>query len=97
MLFRFADLAGGPGPDEVKLPWAGLLRYHESAAGGAAAPGSRFGELLTARGIRPVSYTDWLQIETAEKQLAASLGRGARVKLPSRAELHKACGFAARS
>jgi ferredoxin--NADP+ reductase len=91
-----ADLAGGPGPDEVQVPRAGLLRYPESAPGTAAA-GSRFGELLTARGIRPVSYADWLQIETAEKELAASLGRGARVKLPSREELHKACGFAERS
>jgi ferredoxin/flavodoxin---NADP+ reductase len=92
-----ADLVGGPGPDEVQLPRAGLLRYPESAPGVAAATGSRFGELLTARGIRPVSYADWLQIEAAEKELAASLGRGARVKLPSRAELHKACGFTRRS
>jgi ferredoxin/flavodoxin---NADP+ reductase len=91
-----ADLAGGPGPDEVQLPRAGLLRYPESAPGAAAGTGSRFEELLTARGIRPVSYGDWLQIEAAEKELAASLGRGARVKLPSRAELHKACGFAGR-
>jgi ferredoxin/flavodoxin---NADP+ reductase len=92
-----ADLAGGPGPDEVQLPRAGLLRYPESAPGAPAATGSRFGELLTARGIQPVSYADWLQIEAAEKELAASLGRGARVKLPSRAELHKACGFTRRS
>jgi ferredoxin/flavodoxin---NADP+ reductase len=94
-----ADLAGGPGPDEVQLPRAGLLRYPESAAGApdaAGAAASRFGQLLTARGIRPVSYADWLQIETAEKELAASLGRGARVKLPSREELHKACGLAGR-
>jgi ferredoxin/flavodoxin---NADP+ reductase len=74
-----------------------MLRYPESAPAAAAAAGSRFGELLTARGIRPVSYADWLQIEAAEKELAASLGRGARVKLPSRAELHRACGFAGRT
>jgi ferredoxin--NADP+ reductase len=91
-----ADLAGGPGPDEVQLPRAGMLRYPDSAPGAAAATGSRFGELLTARGIRPVSYADWLQIEAAEKELASSLGRGARVKLPSRAELHRACGFTRR-
>jgi ferredoxin/flavodoxin---NADP+ reductase len=92
-----ADLAGGPGPDEVQLPRAGMLRYPESAPGAAAAAGSRFAELCTARGIRPVSYADWLQIEAAERELAASLGRGTRVKLPSRDELHKACGMANRS
>jgi ferredoxin/flavodoxin---NADP+ reductase len=92
-----ADLAGGPGPNEVQVPRAGLLRYPESAPDAATAAASRFEQLLTARGIRPVSYADWLQIEAAEKELAASLGRGARVKLPSREELHKACGFAERS
>jgi ferredoxin/flavodoxin---NADP+ reductase len=92
-----ADLAGGPGPDDVQLPRAGMLRYPESAPGAAAAAGSRLEELCTARGIRPVSYADWLQIEAAEKELAASLGRGARVKLPSREELHRACGMANRS
>jgi ferredoxin--NADP+ reductase len=92
-----ADLAGGPGPDDVQLPRAGLLRYPESVPDAAAAAASRFEELLTARGIRPVSYADWLHIEAAEKELAASLGRGARVKLPSRAELHKACGFVGRT
>ena len=97
-----ADLAGGPGPGDVQLPRAGLLRYPEPVAGQAgdpAAPGagsaaaSRFAELLAARGMRPVSYADWLKIETAEKDLAASLGRGARVKLASREALHQACGL----
>jgi ferredoxin--NADP+ reductase len=92
-----ADLAGGPGPDDVQLPRAGLLRYPEAVPEAAAAAASRFEELLEARGIRPVSYADWLRIETAEAELAAALGRGARVKLPSRADLHKVCGFAARS
>jgi ferredoxin--NADP+ reductase len=118
-----ADLAGGPGPGDVQLPRAGLLRYPDSAPtaaananraaaadadsadgdadsaadGGKAAaagggPASRFGELLAARGIRPVSYADWLKIETAERDLAASLGRGARVKLASRDDLDKAAG-----
>jgi ferredoxin/flavodoxin---NADP+ reductase len=92
-----ADLAGGPGPDDVELPRAGMLRYPEAVPEAAAEAAGRFDQLLSARGIRPVSYADWLQIETAERELAASLGRGARVKLPSRAELHKACGFTARS
>jgi ferredoxin/flavodoxin---NADP+ reductase len=91
-----ADLAGGPGPDEVQLPRAGLLRYPESAPDAAGATAPHFEELLTARGIRPVSYADWLQIEAAERELALSLGRGARVKLPSRADLHRACGFTRR-
>jgi len=113
-----ADLAGGPGPDDVQLPRAGLLRYPEPAPAGDAGPGGSgpgdpgpdgsgadgggtggpgaaagFDELLSARGIRPVSYADWLKIETAEQELAASLGRGARVKLASRRELHQACGL----
>ena len=92
-----ADLAGGPGPDDVELPRAGMLRYPEAVPEAAADAASRFDELLAARGIRPVSYADWLQIESAERELASSLGRGARVKLPSRADLHKACGFTARS
>jgi ferredoxin/flavodoxin---NADP+ reductase len=93
-----ADLAGGPGPDDVQLPRAGLLRYPEAGAEAADGAGSasRFEQLLAARGIRPVSYEDWLGIENAEKELAASLGRGARVKLGSREELHRACGLGAR-
>ncbi len=102
-----ADLAGGPGPGDVQLPRAGLLRYPEPAPGQAAdqaadpaavpqAVASRFAELLAARGTRPVSYADWLRIETAERELAAALGRGARVKLPSREALHQACGFTSR-
>ena len=55
-----------------------------------------FEELLAARGIRPVSYADWQKIENAEKELAAALRRGARVKLGSREEIHRACGMAMR-
>jgi ferredoxin/flavodoxin---NADP+ reductase len=92
-----ADLAGGPGPGEVQLPRAGLLRYPEVVPDAAAQAASRFEELLAARGVQPVSYADWLRIEAAERELAAVLGRGARVKLPSREELHRACGFTSRS
>jgi ferredoxin--NADP+ reductase len=49
--------------------------------------------VLAERGITPIGYEDWLKIETAEKDLAAALGRGARVKLASRAEIHVACGL----
>ena len=90
-----ADLAGGPGPHDVQLPRAGLLRFPEPPADAAAegAAISRLAQELATRGIRPVSYADWLKIETAEKELAASLGRGARVKLASRDELYDACGL----
>jgi hypothetical protein len=49
--------------------------------------------VLTERGTQHVSYTDWLRIEAAEKELAARLGRGSRVKLASREEIHRACGL----
>jgi ferredoxin--NADP+ reductase len=87
-----ADLAGGPGPGDTPLPRAGLLRLPADAAAGAGAP-SRFAALLASRGQATVSYADWLRIETAERELAAELGRGARVKLASRADLHRACGL----
>jgi ferredoxin--NADP+ reductase len=90
-----ADLAGGPGPDEVPIPRAGLLPYPQPVAGQQEPSGSasRFAAELDSRGVRPVSYADWLGIEAAEQDLAAELGRGARVKLASREELHKACGL----
>jgi ferredoxin/flavodoxin---NADP+ reductase len=126
-----ADLAGGPGPGDVQLPRAGLLRLPEAGLAGAGSAGAgsagagpagagaagagpagagadstgadgtgpdapwsaRFAALLAERGIKQISYADWLKIETAEKELAASLGRGTRVKLASRAEIHAACGL----
>jgi ferredoxin/flavodoxin---NADP+ reductase len=86
-----ADLAGGPGPDDVQLPRAGLLRMPSAETSGNA--GSPLQLVLAERGHRHVSYADWLKIETAEKELAAKLGRGARVKLASRDEIEKACGL----
>ena len=93
-----ADLAGGPGPDDAQLPRAGLLRLPErqpaSSDSDTSGPWSAaFASLLASRGIKPISYEDWLKIENAEKDLAAALGRGARVKLASRAEIHAACGL----
>jgi hypothetical protein len=38
-----------------------------------------------------VSYADWLRVEQAEVALASELGRGARVKLPSREALESIC------
>jgi ferredoxin--NADP+ reductase len=85
-----ADLAGGPGPGDVQLPRAGLLPM---PAGAPPAQAGRLHALLGDRGVQPVSYADWLRIEAAEKDLAASLGRGGRVKLASREALHRACGL----
>jgi ferredoxin/flavodoxin---NADP+ reductase len=88
-----ADLAGGPGPDDVQLPRAGLLPM-PAGPGSAGQAQQRLAALLEGRGVRPVSYADWLRIETAEKELAAALGRGARVKLPSSEDIRRACGQA---
>ncbi|HEY6279750.1 MAG TPA: FAD-dependent oxidoreductase [Streptosporangiaceae bacterium] len=65
----------------------------DAAAGGGPAPAAeeKLAGLLAARGVVPVSYTDWLRVEQAERDLAAALGRGARVKLASRAEIDAAC------
>ncbi len=49
--------------------------------------------VLAERKLRHVSYADWLKIEAAEKELGVQLGRGARVKLPSREEIRRACGL----
>jgi ferredoxin/flavodoxin---NADP+ reductase len=82
------DLAGGPGAGEVQLPRAGLLRMPEPLPAGE----SPLSDVLANRRIRAVSYADWLKIEAAEKDLAAQLGRGARVKLGCREDIDQACG-----
>jgi ferredoxin/flavodoxin---NADP+ reductase len=90
-----ADLAGGPDVSEGKLPRPGLLRLPgrdaeaeelpepDEPAGGSVA-GSALAAMLAARGVTPVTYADWLRVSAAEEDLAASLGRGDRVKLPHR-------------
>ncbi len=88
-----ADLAGGPGPGDVQLPRAGLLRMPSAAQGQGGGSAGPLHHVLAERGLRYVSYADWLKIEEAEKELAAGLGRGARVKLGSREEIHRACGL----
>jgi ferredoxin--NADP+ reductase len=85
-----ADLAGGPGPGQVQLPRPGLLRMPAAAGDAQASP---LAQVLAERGTRHISYADWLRIETAEKELAARLGRGARVKLASKEEIHRVCGL----
>ena len=60
----------------------------DAAAGEAAAEVASeawaLAELLAARGIDHVSYEAWLRVSAAEEELARSLGRGDRVKLPNR-------------
>jgi len=97
------DLAGGPGEGDAPLPRAGLLRYPDGLAQGAdvtdpaAAPGAPpdgewpLAGVLAGRGITPVSYAEWLRIETAEADLAKELGRGERVKLHNAAAIWSAC------
>ncbi len=60
----------------------------EAAARAAHEP---LAEVLAGRGVVAVSYTDWLRVEQAERDLATALGRGARVKLASRAAIDAAC------
>jgi ferredoxin/flavodoxin---NADP+ reductase len=89
-----ADLAGGPGEDDAALPRPGLLRYPEPGSAPVAdGDDARTGlaDVLASRGVRPVSYDEWLRIETAEADLAKSLGRGDRVKLPGSAAIWSAC------
>ncbi|MEV4746902.1 FAD-dependent oxidoreductase [Streptosporangium sp. NPDC049248] len=49
-------------------------------------------ELLASRGISPITYEHWLEIEAAEATLARSLDRGERVKLLGLAAMLTACG-----
>jgi ferredoxin--NADP+ reductase len=87
------DLA--PGTESVAVPRAGLLKYRAAAgtSDGSDSDGSDspLGVVLAERGVRPVSYDEWLRIETAEAELAKSLGRGERVKLPGHAAIWSAC------
>jgi ferredoxin--NADP+ reductase len=94
-----ADLAGGPDVSEGELPRPGLLRLPAvglaatpaEVATAAAVEAAALQAVLAARGVRPVSYADWLLIEAAEAELARSLGRGDRVKLPGAAAVWGAC------
>ncbi|MFD9128420.1 FAD-dependent oxidoreductase [Kitasatospora sp. NPDC059571] len=47
---------------------------------------------LAARGVRPVTYDDWLGIDAGEHAMAAALGRGDRVKLSGWDALDTASG-----
>jgi ferredoxin/flavodoxin---NADP+ reductase len=75
---------------------AGAGAAVEAGAGAAVEAGAAADEwplatVLAGRGITPVSYADWLRIETAESDLANELGRGERVKLHNRDAIWSAC------
>ena len=82
------DLAGGPGEGDVPLPRAGLLRYPDRPVPAGEWP---LAGVLAGRGIMPVSYAEWLRIETAETDLAKALDRGERVKLHNAEAIWSAC------
>jgi ferredoxin--NADP+ reductase len=51
----------------------------------------QFVKTLGERGVRPVSYADWLRVEQAEAELGGALGRGERVKIGGRAAIEALC------
>jgi ferredoxin/flavodoxin---NADP+ reductase len=67
--------------DLTGADWAGQRRQSRE----------QFVELLMARGVRPVSYADWLRVERAEAELGGSLGRGERVKIGGRDAIEALC------
>jgi len=88
-----ADLAGGPDVGKEALPRPGLLRRPQEDPDIPDDPDIlALAAVLEARGVAPVSYADWLRISAAEQELAASLGRGDRVKLPHGDALWSAAG-----
>jgi ferredoxin/flavodoxin---NADP+ reductase len=70
-----------------------LLADLATGGGGPARRQSRdeFVAQLAQRGVRPVSYADWLRVEQAEAELASSLGRGERVKIGDRVAIEALC------
>jgi ferredoxin--NADP+ reductase len=91
-LLRYPEPVAQPGTPAAE---AGIAAAGIAAAGaakaGAAAGDWPLADLLAERGILPVSYAEWLRIETAETDLAKALGRGERVKLHSREAIWSAC------
>jgi ferredoxin--NADP+ reductase len=83
-----SDLLGEHAVD-VPLPRPGLLRY--PGGDGEATRRAALEGVLARKGIRPVSYAEWLRVEAAETDLARALGRGDRVKLHGRDALFAAC------
>jgi ferredoxin/flavodoxin---NADP+ reductase len=78
-LLRRPDGTADAVPGDTGLDDTGL----DDTSTGAAAR-CAVAPVLATRGVQPVSYAEWLRISAAEEELAASLGRGDRVKLPHR-------------
>ena len=89
-LLRYPDR---PQPAADPLVQAADAAAPAGPAGPAASPegGWPLGGVLAGRGIVPVSYAEWLRIETAEADLAKELGRGERVKLHNAEAIWTAC------
>jgi ferredoxin--NADP+ reductase len=82
-----ADLADTAVDTAVGLADAAAAAGDTAGAEAAAEVASEawaLAELLAARGVDHVSYEAWLRVSAAEEELARSLGRGDRVKLPHR-------------
>jgi len=77
--------------ETVKSLLADVALARAAESGEAAAVREALAGVLATRGVVPISYADWLRVEQAEADLAASLGRGARVKLASRSAIDAAC------
>src|SRR5690606_11994956 len=54
-------------------------------------PPRRIEDLLESRSCRVVTYTDWLNLDAAEQELARRLNRGERVKLGTWEAMRAAC------
>ena len=93
LLEDLAGLGAGQAAGDTQLPRPGLLKFPDAASAQAAADtgDEPLAAILAARGVTPVSYDEWLRIETAEAQLAQDLGRGERVKLQNRDAIWSAC------
>jgi ferredoxin--NADP+ reductase len=78
--------------ETVRSLFADLAAGEAERAGPAETPAHALDEMLASRGVRLISYGDWLSIEKREAELAAELGRGERVKLAGWDALLAACG-----
>ena len=67
------------------------LRFNQRVLELAEDPSTPLLDVLAGRDVTVVSYAGWLRVEQAEADLAAALGRGARVKLASRDEIDALC------
>ncbi|MEO3830114.1 FAD-dependent oxidoreductase [Actinomadura sp. B10D3] len=63
----------------------------DDLAGTETAPKHTIEELLESRGLRVVTYDDWLRLDAAEIALGESLDRGERVKLARWEAMTSAC------